>query len=1110
LIFHHSSNVTLNTSLLSLIKRISSMRRMFLFVWAILLAATPLNAAFTPANAIPLEIIGSAAAYSDGYSAGRLIDGDPKTEYASENRGTNTFVEFRLPALTNIVAFRHLDRADRAVVGISELIFSDDAGHEVKRVRINHADRKSGETFFIFPSPVLASRVRWQVVRLGATSLGSVGGAELQLFSAGESEAAPIADTVQARALPFVDKQGLQPVQITATHPYFEPTQARLRFGNGKSKNVELKHGENVFTVNLPAVQEKTVREIKLELSATLAKTALLEQVRVRPMTIYILPHSHTDVGYTALQSAVEARQVANLQRGIELARRTANYPEGAHFVWNVEVLWVADLFLQRADAESRAEFFDAVKRGDVELNGMYLNELTGLCRPEELCQLFRYATQLSEQTGKKIQSAMISDVPGYTWGTVTALAQAGIRYLSAGPNYGERAFMREWADKPFYWIGPDGKSKVLVWIPFRGYALEHIYDSLSPRLLDDLCTRLQAPSQPYDVAYIRWAGHGDNGLPDSDLCDSVRDWNATHRSPQFVISGTTEAFRTLEARYGKQLPEYRGDWTPYWEDGAGSSARETALNRNTSERLTQAQTLFAMLNPSAYPKAEFDDAWRNVLLFSEHTWGAAGSVTQPDDKQSLAQWARKKQYAEDAANATRRLVSEALAAPAGERSGEENEIEVINSLSWPRGGLVVVPAELSRVGDRVSDQSGHILPSQRLRSGELAFLANDIPAFGSTRYQIQAGPAASPVRPVHVFRGCLENGLLRVAVDEISGGIRELEVAGLKHNFAAADSAGQLNQYIYLRGNDWNRPQTNGPVKISVYENGPLVASLRIDSDAPGCRHLQRELRLIAGQKFLELINRVDKARLNVPSYRPPSGKESVSFAFPFNVPDASVRLDIPLATMSPETDQLPASCDRWFTVGRWVNIFNSRYGMSWVTLDAPLVQFNDPAAAFRDHLAKHFRKSSNLLYSWIMNNRWGTNYKPYQEGLTEFRYVLRPFGTNDESETTRFAIQFDQPLLVRRAVNSNRETGRDFSLPQLDSKNVIVSAAKPSDDGRALIFRLFAAGEQASTVSLSWPKGKPKRLFLSDTSEKPLAVATNPLSIPGHGLITLRAEFE
>ncbi len=202
----------------------------------------------------------------------------------------------------------------------------------------------------------------------------------------------------------------------------------------------------------------------------------------MKKLTVYITPHSHTDIGYTEIQTAIEAKQVQNLVDGIAAAKRTADYPEGARFVWNVEVLWAADLYLRRLDDQRRADFLDAVRKGQVVLNGMYLNELTGLCRPEELVRLFKYSTELAAKTGVPIDSAMISDVPGYTWGTVTAMAQAGIRYFSVAPNYFDRigTILREWENKPFYWVGPDGRSKVLVWIPFWGYAMSHRYGTMS------------------------------------------------------------------------------------------------------------------------------------------------------------------------------------------------------------------------------------------------------------------------------------------------------------------------------------------------------------------------------------------------------------------------------------------------------------------------------------------------------------------------------------------------------------------------------------------------------------------------------------------------------
>ena len=327
-----------------------------------------------------------------------------------------------------------------------------------------------------------------------------------------------------------------------------------------------------------------------------------------RQLTVYILPHSHTDIGYTAIQTDIEEKQINNLLQGLADARRTADYPEGARFVWNVEVLWAADLFLQRLPPKQRDEFLDAVKRGQVALNGMYLNELTGLCRPEELVRLFRYATQLGERTGVPVDSAMISDVPGYTWGTVTAMAQAGIRYFSVAPNYFDRiGDILVAVGEQAVLVDRARRARARCWSGFRSGATPCRTATARCRRSwsRTSATGLEKRGYPYDIAYVRWAGHGDNAVPDPAICEFVKEWNATHASPRFVISSTSEAFRAFEKRYGDQLPRVRGDWTPYWEDGAGSSAAETAMNRASSERLAQAETLWAMLAPQRYPAQE-------------------------------------------------------------------------------------------------------------------------------------------------------------------------------------------------------------------------------------------------------------------------------------------------------------------------------------------------------------------------------------------------------------------------------------------------------------------------------------------------------------------------
>ena len=46
--------------------------------------------------------------------------------------------------------------------------------------------------------------------------------------------------------------------------------------------------------------------------------------------------------------------------------------------------------------------------------------------------------------------------------------------------------------------------------------------------------------------------------------------------------------------------------------------------------------------------------------------------------------------------------------------------------------------------GDLVKNNRGQIVPSQRLASGELVFLAQDIPPLGGRRFTVEAGRAGA------------------------------------------------------------------------------------------------------------------------------------------------------------------------------------------------------------------------------------------------------------------------------------------------------------------------------------------------------------------------------
>ena len=124
----------------------------------------------------------------------------------------------------------------------------------------------------------------------------------------------------------------------------------------------------------------------------------------------------------------------------------------------------------------------------------------------------------------------------------------------------------------------------------------------------------------------------------------------------------------------------------------------------------------------------------------------------------------------------------------------------------------------------------------------------------------------------------------------------------------------------------------------------------------------------------------------------------------------------------MRPELDQLPGSCKQWLTVGRWADVSNRDYGVTWATLDAPLIEVG---AITADKLAQSSDPAlwlarlppSQTLFSYVMNNYWITNYRAFQSGPTMFRYSILPHGPYDPAAAQRFGMERSQPLLAAAA---------------------------------------------------------------------------------------------
>jgi len=73
-----------------------------------------------------------------------------------------------------------------------------------------------------------------------------------------------------------------------------------------------------------------------------------------RKWEIFLIHHTHVDIGYTHPQEEVMQKQWRNLEKAMDLIERTKDMPEGARFKWNPETTWAIEAWLEEANEGER------------------------------------------------------------------------------------------------------------------------------------------------------------------------------------------------------------------------------------------------------------------------------------------------------------------------------------------------------------------------------------------------------------------------------------------------------------------------------------------------------------------------------------------------------------------------------------------------------------------------------------------------------------------------------------------------------------------------------------------------------------------------------------
>ncbi len=884
--------------------------------------------------------------------------------------------------------------------------------------------------------------------------------------------------------------------------PY--PAEGKLHGTYGDEKIVRTLspefHTSRGYPLPLPDPEQGQSKKLTLRFEADFGKTLTCEAdiKSARRWKIFMNPHTHYDIGFTHPQQEIIDRLAHDMTKAIRYCDETADYPPESRYRWTVEVTGLMKNFVERYP-ELVDKLIKYVREGRIEICGFYLNMPTEVVGHEELIRCLYYAQRLRDKYGITIDTAQINDVPGYTWALADLLPQAGIHRVSLRANSirGNFLWYREGAIKrPFYWQGPAG-GKVFMWYTDT-YRDGNFFRSPGLHEGSFLSNIRRNEATGYKFDYIQLRMGGDNLPPDLNTSKNAKAWNDKYVWPKVIVSTNREFLEPLERDYGKQCKTFRGDIPSWWADGPVSAADENGTVRLLHDELVATEaawTLSRLLDSDiSYPRNKIDLAYDRMIHFDEHTWGASGSISKPTSLDTRTQWSFKKSFADSGKRLGDKLrdgAVDALSAAINKDSSAKKSknstsrfVALFNSLAWQRSDLVKLRLDTAPLvftaGVRVVDtRTGKPVVVQMSRDGQTAyFVAENLPSLGYAVFEISPASTAGPTR--HKPDPLLENDFYRIEADPKAGGLVSWRDKQFNRELIDRKAKYLANQPIYERSLDGRdaiskkRPTrfkrtVPSDGKIVGRDSGPVFDELVMETSLPSVPKIRQSIRLYHGLKMIDIENLVEKQEVFEP--------EGLYFAFPFDIPKPTMRVQIADASMRLGIDQLTYTCQDFFAIQHWLDAAptdagENSVGVIWAPLECPLITAGGMNAY---QWADKIDFSKAHVFSWVMNNYWICNFKNGQSGTTPLRYRMTSYkGKQDPVRATRFAWQpFQPPVAVWL---DQKPSSASWSFLKVEGDPVIVSCLKTSETSGDLIVRVLEMQGKAAqaTLRINPPRGK------------------------------------
>ncbi len=826
---------------------------------------------------------------------------------------------------------------------------------------------------------------------------------------------------------------------------------------------------------------------------------------RTRHWEFYYSQTMHTDLGYTDYQEDLRPLFSVFLDTVKQYMKNSDQRETDVQkYKYAIESGWVmGEGYMSCRNAEEIQEILDLMKKDRMTIGAGCCNHTMECFSTEETARAAYYTNRyLVDKLGISPSTTQrMFDNPAFSKSYVDVAASAGIKYGIHSMNPDRSPYYKKKEYDLFYMQGNNPKNKLLI---FNGKTYGHNYGfggthnnpnygsaeiamNELMNVISELEGRSGRRSYPYDKFPLPLIPYGDNKQPMEMPVKIANEINRIYKEkgyvyPKITVDFPEKFFADVEKEYGHLIPVETGTEENWWNDGWGTTAFESGINKEAGVLVPTAETAASfstLLFGSVYPHEDITCAVERNLIYDEHTWGYH-SYTGDEMYNRQFEWKRSNAFG--AKSLAEKVLSDSVKALASKIKVDSQSIYVYNSLNWIRDDVAVVD-DISSLPEFFEIMDGEESIPYSVYNGKLIFVAHGVPPIGYKIFTVKKACTKPCFKPQYTFsHGFIENEFYKVSFDD-DGTIKCIIDKRNGGREIADCSEVKFNQYRYY--DDFGIPFSNMGVKFSKYKwemyspkakntvinvfSTPVFMQAVADTGTFRAGSIRQKVTLYNGIPRIDIVNEVVKSPL--PSLR---AKEEAFYVFPFKSgEDYEIRYDLPVGNAA-EGEQVYGTSTDWYTVSKWVNVYDKKddYSMTLAIPNSALLQFGERRTG---NWSFDYRSRRPYIYSYIFNNMWQTNFQGDQPGYASFRYSVYTQKGKNLKEMNQSAWNYCSPLkaVLIDSVQDGTDKQQD-SYVQIDKDNVILTTMKMAEaNGNGMIVRFAEiGGENTEEVQVKLPE--------------------------------------